>query len=151
MLKSRYIVFFLVALFAGCKKDNNDSATKGGLEGRWKMTAVMDKGIGLLQAPAGSDGQVYLEFKGSSFSGKTMKNSITNGLLQVSKRDSITFGTYTSTLVAENQWGGALMTMLSACMLQSLAPCRPSVVTWKSDRQIEINTPLRYLFTLEKF
>jgi hypothetical protein len=153
MPKIRFILFFVAVLYCSCKKEDNTSATsQGGLNGRWKMTAVMDKGIGPIQAPTDSDGKVFIEFNGESFSGKTMKNTITNGVLLLNKRDSITFGSYTSTLVGgDNQSGGAFMTMLSSCMLQSLFPCRPSVVTWKSTREIEINTAMRYTITLEKF
>jgi hypothetical protein len=152
MFKIRFGLLFLLFACSGCKKENKSAAAKEGLNGRWKMTAVLDKNNqGLLSPPAGADAKVFLEFDGDSFSGKTMKNTISNGILQVNKRDSITFGSYHSTLVAEDQWGGSFMTMLSSCMLQSYYPCRPSAITWKSQEKIEINTAMRYIITLEKF
>jgi hypothetical protein len=148
-----FVLFFLIVVCYSCKKNgNNSTAINEGLNGRWKMTAVLDKTPAtLLTPPAGSDGKVFLEFEGDTFSGKTMRNTISNGILKVNKRDSITFGNFSMTQVVEDQWGGAFFTMLSSCMLQSFYPCTPSAITWKSQKKIEINTAMRYVITLEKF
>ena len=153
MFRIRFVLYIFVVAFYGCKKDiTNSTASNEGLNGRWKMTAVLDKSPATqLTPPAGSDGKVFLEFDGDTFSGKTVRNTISNGILNVNKRDSITFGNYSVTQVAEDQWGGAFFTMLSSCMLQSFYPCRPSAITWKSQKKIEINTAMRYVITLEKF
>lgn len=152
MPRISFVLLLLAVTCYGCKKENNTGGTRqDGLNGRWKMTAVLDKPSTMLTPPPGSDGKVFLVFSGNTFTGKTVKNTISNGVLTVNTRDSITFGTHHSTLVAEDQWGGAFRTMLGACMLQSVHPCRPSAITWKSPEQIEINTPMRYVITLEKF
>ena len=153
MVKIRFVLFFVVVSCYSCKKENNiGAASQEGLNGRWKMTAALDKSPAtMLTPPPGFDGKVFLEFTGDTFTGKTMRNTISNGILKVNKRDSITFGNYSSTQVAEDQWGGAFMSMLGSCLLQSLHPCRPSTVTWKSPKRIEINTAMRYIITLEKF
>ena len=153
MLRILLVLFFFVVASYSCNKDSaSRTASKEGLNGRWKMTAVFDKNPATqLTPPAGYDGKVFLEFDGDTFSGKTMRNSISNGILKVNKSDSITFGSFNMTQVVEDQWGGAFFTMLSSCMLQSLYPCRPSSITWKSQKKIEINTAMRYVITLEKF
>ncbi|RYG49515.1 MAG: hypothetical protein EOO01_12405 [Chitinophagaceae bacterium] len=152
MLLIRFILLFFVVAVFGCNKDDNRQFSADGLNGRWKMTAVLDKGPATnLDPPPGSEGKVFLQINGNSFSGETMRNTISNGIISLNKGDSITFGSFSMTQIAENQWGGALLTMLSSCMLQSMHPCRPSIITWRSPRRIEINTAMRYTITLEKF
>jgi len=122
------------------------------LSGRWTLVKVQDKGIVLetIAPPPGSEGKVYIDFSGNSFSGKTMMNTFSDGSFTLNSADSITFQLFAMTQVAENQWGSAFLTVLHSCGLQSIHPCRPSLITWLNPRKIEIDTPLRYLITLEK-
>ncbi|RYZ28907.1 MAG: hypothetical protein EOP49_41075 [Sphingobacteriales bacterium] len=146
-----YIAFcFFIMFVVSCKK-NNDGPAGAGLTGRWTMTRVHDKTTGAdLVPPAGSSKKVYLDLMDGRFSGKTMRNTITDGTYTMPDNRSISFGTYQSTLVTEDEWGGAFATMLLSCMLQSFYPCQPAEITWQSNRKIEINTRMRYTVTLEK-
>lgn len=142
----------LLFVFAvgGCNK-TKDGTDDGILSGRWMVTRIKDKGTGAdLTPPTGSAGNVYLDFKDETFSGKTMRNSISNGTYNMPNDNSINFGPFTTTQVVENEWGGAFMTILSSCLLQSMRPCAPSAVDWLSSRQMRIESGMRYDVTLEK-
>jgi len=143
----------IVATALSCGKSNDSTTTAGDkLSGRWTMVKVQDRGpvLETITPPPGYEGKVYIEFSGNSFSGKTMMNTISDGSFTLNA-DSITFGPFAMTKVVENEWGRALGTVLHSCMLQSMFPCRPAVITWLNPRKIEISTPLRYIITLEKF
>lgn len=152
-MRTFFLGMLIVATAFGCGK-SNDSTTNVGdkLSGRWKLIKVQDKGPVLenIAPPPGYEGKVYIDFSGNSFSGKTMMNTFSDGTFTLTSTDSITFGPFVMTQVAENQWGSAFLTVLHACGLQSIHPCRPGQITWLNPGKIEIDTPLRYIITLEK-
>lgn len=117
----------------------------------WKLIEVYDKGTATtLLPPAGRNREVILTFlSGNKFSGQTLKNIITDGTYTQNGND-ITFNTYSTTKVAEDQWGGSFSSVLSACFLQSMSPpCAPSRITIQGNI-MKIASPLRYDITLEK-
>ena len=64
--------------------------------------------------------------------------------------NQIIFGSFSMTKVAEDQWGGSFLTVLNACLLQSVSPCSPSEITIQGNK-MKIRSALRYDITLEKF
>ena len=152
-MRNLFLGALIVAAAFGCGKSNDSITTTGDkLSGRWKLIKVQDKGpvLETIAPPPGYEGKVYIDFSGNSFSGKTMMNTLSDGTFTLNSADSITFGPFAMTKVAENQWGSAFLTVLHSCMFQSVHPCRPGVITWLNPGKIEVNTPLRYIITLEK-
>jgi heat shock protein HslJ len=153
-MRTFFFGMLIVAAALSCGKSNDSiTATGDKLSGRWKLIKVQDKGpvLETIAPPPGFEGNVYIDFSGNSFSGKTMMNTFFDGIFTLNSADSITFGSFSMTQVAENPWGSAFMTILLSCGLQSIRPCRPADITWLNTRKIEINSPMRYIITLEKF
>ena len=51
------------------------------------------------------------------------------------------------TQIMEDEWGGMFLTVLTACGLQSVHPCSPSMVSFQGNK-MTIESPLRYDVTL---
>jgi hypothetical protein len=146
MKKLIYIPVFFI-LFAACKKEQAADV----LTGSWRLTEVYDKSTSTTAyKPAGATSDVVITFSsGQKFSGNTLRNTFTHGNYTISGNNKITFGSYSSTKVTEDSWGGSFSTVLAACLLQSVNPCTPSDFSIQGNI-LKINTALRYEVTLEK-
>jgi hypothetical protein len=147
--------YFIIALFVGiffvsCTKTN--TVTDGNLSGSWKMVRVYDKAAGTeYSKPSQLSGEVVIRFTNGGFSGHTLVNQLNDGTYTFLNNSQLTFGSFSMTQVNEDSWGAVFLTVLNACMLQSLYPCTPSVVTYQPGlRQMKISTPLKYDILLEK-
>ena len=85
----------------------------------------------------------------TEFYGKTFNNVIGGGSYTKHNSTSLTFHNFISTLVAEEEFGTALMMVLSSCQLQATIPCEPSNYEIIGDR-LKISTPIRYDIMLRK-
>ena len=101
----------------------------GELSGSWKLVEVYDKNTSTAShKPAGADLDVVITFLNSnSFAGHTLRNTITEGTYSQSSK-GISFGYFSMTKIAEDEWGGNFLTVLQSCLLQSQAPCAPSTL-----------------------
>lgn len=137
---------FLV-LMTACKKDKV-SNPQNSLEGQWKLVIVKDKSTGATySSPAGSSRDIIINFKTNGFSGQTLRNSFSDGSYTLLNGSDITFGSFNMTKIAEDEWGSMFITVLHACYLQSVLPCRPSKISLQGNNLI-IESPLRYDLTL---
>ena len=149
---SRFLLYgsFLVLLFSNCRRDNNVRPSE--IEGRWKMVSVKDKANSqIILPPAGDEGKVYIVFSGNSFSGRTIRNMITGGTFQLKNSTDLSFGTFATTDAREDDWGKLMQIMLGACLIQSVAPCKPSIISRPSPNLLSVDLPVRYTIVLEKF
>ena len=120
------------------------------LEGTWQLTEVYDKTTGTSSSPPKIDGKaIVLTITTSGLHGKTFNNVFTGESYQLTGDDGITFGNFMGTLVAEDSWGSAFMTVLGACMLQSVIPCTPSKYIVFGPT-LSIQSPLRYTIKLKR-
>jgi hypothetical protein len=139
------IISFLIILSA-CRKSGDIRE----INGSWKLIEVYDKNTGTINhPPPGSNIDVVITFLGtSSFAGHTLRNSLSDGRYKQSGNE-ITIQGFSITKIAEDQWGGRFLTVLNACLLQSVSPCAPSIITVQGNN-MKITTPLRYDVTLQK-
>ena len=141
-----FAAVFLVLLGA-CKKDKV-SNPQNSLEGQWKLVTVKDKSTGSsYSSPTGSSRDIIINFKANSFSGQTLRNSFSDGSYTLLNGSDVTFGSFNMTKIAEDEWGGMFITVLHACYLQSVLPCRPSKISLQGNN-LTIESPLRYDLTL---
>ena len=145
----KYVLFTAVSflfIVSACRKNND----RNELSGSWKLIEVYDKNTGTTtHAAPGANMDVVITFlNNNKFAGHTLRNSITDGTF-TQNANEITFGSFSMTKIAEDQWGSSFLTVLMACSLQSVAPCAPSVMTLQGNL-MKITTPLRYDITLEK-
>ncbi|MEI9947337.1 MAG: hypothetical protein WDN26_24385 [Chitinophagaceae bacterium] len=138
--------FAFLMLLASCSKDKISSLS-GNLDGEWKLVTITDKSTATTFFRPGASGDVTINFSGDNFSGKTLRNVFSNGSFTLKNDIDIVFGDFAMTKVMEDDWGGIFITVLRACMLQSLAPCAPSKITLQGNKLI-IECPLRYDLTL---
>ena len=144
----RFLIFIQLISFSSCKKDNTSPDV---LAGNWELVEVFDKTtLTYIDFPQGASGSITINFNGrGQFTGKTLKNTITNGTYSIKRDKEITFGTYTSTLVLEDELGGSFQTVLSTCSLSSTTPC-PTTFFFIKNGLLSINSPLRYNIKLSK-
>lgn len=149
MRKLFFITVIAIVLLPGCSK--KDYLDAGDLNGRWTMIEVHNKATGETYGPpSGAAGKVYINFSGNSFSGQTLRNSYSDGTFTLEKGNEINFGNFSMTQVTEDEWGVVFLFMLQSCALQSLFPCKPSVITQPKHNRIRIDTPLKYIVTFKK-
>ena len=143
-----FAVFVSILIIPACRKNNTTSID---ISGSWKLIRVYDKNTATTSfPPAGSNKDVVITFlNGNTFFGNTLKNTLTDGTFSLNGNE-ITFGSFAMTKIAEDSWGGSFLTVLQACLLQSVSPCAPSKITIQGNL-MQIVTPLRYDITLEKF
>jgi hypothetical protein len=133
-------------IFTSCNKE----ATSSSLTGNWRLVEVYDKNTSSTMTPPAEDGNdLVLKFNTTGFSGHTLRNTISEGEYTVPELNKIRFGGYSITEVNEEIYGGVLLTVLSACSLQSVYPCVPLDFTVLGN-MLEIDTPLRYKIKLKK-
>ena len=147
MKKILPIVCLSAFIFLSCQKSNSDLTE---MSGSWKLVEVYDKSTSTVShKPTGSDLDVVITFlSGSSFAGHTLRNTFSEGSYSQSGSE-ITFGSFSMTKVAEDEWGGNFLTVLQACYLQSVMPCSPSSFQVRGNI-MKISTSLRYDITLQK-
>ena len=147
MKKILPIVCVSAYIFSSCQKSANDLAD---MNGSWKLVEVYDKNTSTVShKPAGSDLDVVITFlNGSSFAGHTLRNTISDGTYS-RLVSGITFGSFSMTKVAEDEWGGNFLTVLHSCYLQSQSPCSPSSIEVRGNT-MKITTSLRYDITLQR-
>lgn len=145
MLRVLLLFAFVVLMFNCTRTYLNDVLT-----GSWRLTQVYDKNTAsTILPPPGRTKDVVITFSsGNRFSSHTLRNTFSNGTYTL-QNHKITFGPFSMTKVTEDEWGGSFLTVLTACLLQSVAPCIPSTITI-SGNTMQIQTPLRYNVTLEK-
>lgn len=149
MRKLFFLLVTALVVVSGCSKKEYLNA--GDLNGRWTMIEVHNKATGETYGPpSGAAGKVYINFSGNTFSGQTLKNTYSNGTFTLEKGNEINFGNFDMTQVTEDEWGVVFLFMLQACDLQSLFPCKPSVITQTKHNRIRIDTPLKYIVTFKK-
>jgi hypothetical protein len=142
-----YIIVLLCPLFFGCNKEHGHSSDE--LTGAWMLTEVYDKNTASnLSRPSG--GNVIIIFqRDRTFLGRTIRNTFNDGSYTISGTNKVTFGSYTMTKVAEDEWGGSFHTVLTACSLQSVFPCAANEFSIQGNK-LTIRTPLRYDITLSR-
>jgi hypothetical protein len=142
------LIFIQLIPFLSCKKDKT---TLDELSGNWELVEVFDKTTStFIDYPPGGSGNVIISFNGrGQFTGKTLKNTLSNGTYSIKRNKEITFSSYTSTLVQEDEWGGPFQTVLSTCILSSTTPC-PTSYYFIKNGLLSINTSLRYNIKLSK-
>src|SRR5438477_1607630 len=146
MKKIASLAFLVFSVLAGCRKNNSDSSE---MLGSWKLVSVYDKNTALMLTPPTSNMDVVLTFlSNGSFAGHTLRNSLTEGSY-TQHGNEITFQKFAMTKIAEDQWGGSFLSVLTACSLQSAVPCAPSMISIQGT-VMRISTPLRYDITLKK-
>ncbi|HEX6192966.1 MAG TPA: hypothetical protein VFZ42_11415 [Chitinophagaceae bacterium] len=120
------------------------------LQGTWKLTEVYDKSTGLSSSPPESGSKaIILTLSASTYHGNTFVNAFNGESYETTGSDGITFWSLNTTKVAEDTWGTAFYSVLSACMLQSVLPCQPS--RYQIDgRTLTIKSPLRYDIKLRR-
>jgi hypothetical protein len=148
MRKYQILCLVLITCLFACKKDNTSPDV---LTGNWELIEVFDKTTStFINFPPGGSGNVTINFNGrGQFNGKTLKNTLSNGTYSIKRNKEITFGSYTSTLVLEDEWGGPFQTVLSTCILSSTTPC-PTSYYFIKNGLLSINTSLRYNIKLSK-
>lgn len=140
-MRTLAIFSLLIFLIASCSKD----LTGVSLAGTWQLVEIKDKSTGtVLTYPAGNTDRIILSMKSDgSFSGNTLKNTIDSGTYTLPASNQVNFGYFSMTKIAEDNLGSAFLTVLMACNLQSLYPCKPSDYTI-SGKTLMIKTALRY-------
>ncbi len=148
MRKYQILCLVLITCLFACKKDNTSPDV---LTGNWELIEVFDKTTStFLNFPPGGSGNITINFNGKGqFTGKTLKNTLTNGSYSIKRDKEITFGTYTTTLVLEDELGGSFQSVLSTCSLSSTTPC-PTTFFFIKNGLLSINSPLRYNIKLSK-
>ena len=101
-----------------------------------------------MTAPTPSMDVVLTFLSRNSFAGHTLRNSLSDGTY-AQNGNEIVFHNFSMTKIAEDQWGSSFLSVLTACSLQSVVPCSPSVISVQGNL-ITIRTPLRYDITLKK-
>ena len=148
MKQSLLAVILFLLIIPACRKNN-----KGANEviSSWKLIQVYDKNTAAyISPPAGSDIYVSITFlTGNRFVGHTQRNQITDGTYSQTGNE-ITFGPFAMTKVAEDEWGGSFLTVLTSCLLQSSFPCKSSTITIQGNIMKIVTPFLRYDITLEK-
>lgn len=135
-------IFIQSIAFSACKKDNS---TPDVLTGNWELVEIYNKTTSAyIDFPQNASGSITIYFNGrGQFSGKTFKNILSNGTYSLKSDKEMIFGSYSSTLVLEDEWGGPFQTVLSFCILSSSTPCSPSLY-FINNGVLSINAPLRY-------
>lgn len=144
----KILLTILIAIFGiiSCKKDT----VLQPLDGSWKLTKIYDRVNDVTLFPTTNSGDyILLQIQGEKFSGKTFKNTISDGSFTLPKNGQITFGFYNSTYVSEDEYGLALFTVLNSCQLSSYAPCKPCDYILTSSSLV-ISSPYMYELTFEK-
>ena len=146
-MKKLFYIFTVLSLIFGCTKEKQPPADD--LTGAWLLTQVYDKNTASnLSRPTG--GNVVIIFqRDRSFRGRTLRNTFSDGDYTINAPNKVTFGSYSTTKVMEDEWGGSFHTVLGACALQSVAPCTANEFSIQGD-QLKIRTPLRYDITLTR-
>ncbi|QNA43775.1 hypothetical protein [Lacibacter sediminis] len=136
------IFSLLIVLMSSC---STEPAANMPLAGTWQLVEIKDKSTGAtLTYQPGNAGRISLSLKADgSFTGKTLKNTISGGSYTLPAAHQVNFGFFNMTEVAEDNLGSAFLTVLMSCNLQSLYPCKPSDYTI-SGKTILITTALRY-------
>lgn len=133
-------------IFTSCNKE----ASSTSLSGSWRLVEVYDKNTSSTMIPPAEEGNdLVLSFSATGFSGHTLRNTISDGEYTVPEPNKIRFGGYSMTEVNEEIYGGVILTVLSACSLQSVYPCVPLDFSIRG-QLLEIDTPLRYTIKLKK-
>jgi hypothetical protein len=147
MKKILLIVCMAAFGFFSCQKNSSDISETNG---SWKLLEVYDKSTSTAShKPVGSDLDVVITFlNGNSFAGHTLRNTISDGAYNQSG-GVITFGSFSMTKVAEDEWGNSFLTVLHSCYLQSQIPCLPSSIQVQGNI-MKIITSLRYDITLQR-
>jgi hypothetical protein len=145
----KFLPAFLFCLFmlAACKKNNTQPSDT---LGSWKLIEVYDKNTNtaILQ-PASANIDVVLTFlSNNTFAGHTLRNSLSDGIYEQNGSE-ILFKGFSMTKMAEDQWGGSFISVLTACSLQSTAACSPSIISLQGNF-MTIHTSIRYDVTLKK-
>ena len=147
MRLSKIYTFIFFILLAACKRDNVSNPFERSLQGEWKLVSVKEKSTGsIFLKPAGSSSDIIISFKGSNFSGHTLRNTFSDGTYTLNGMD-LTFGSFSMTKVLEDDWGRMFFTVLHSCMLQSRSPCTPSKISFPANELI-IESVMSYDLTL---
>lgn len=145
-MKKRLLTILIAIFIISCKKDNALQP----LDGSWKLTKIYDRVNDVTLLPTtNSRDYILLQIQGEKFSGKTFKNTISDGSFTLPKNGQITFDFYSSTYVSEDEYGRALFTVLNSCQLSSYAPCKPCDYILTSSSLV-ISSPYMYELTFEK-
>jgi len=110
--------------------------------------AVYDKNSAAFSLlPPGSNMDVIITFfTRNKFAGHTLRNTFTGGTY-TQNGNEIIFESFSTTKIAEDQWGSSFLTVLYGCPLQSVVPCAPSKMIIQGN-MMKIVTSLRYDITL---
>src|SRR6476646_6859311 len=124
MRKFLFIALISFSILSACTKSNDAT---GEINGSWKLVEVYDKNTSIVsRKPEGSDLDVVITFlNNNTFAGHTLRNTLSEGTYSQSG-NGITFGNFSMTKIAEDEWGGKFITVLHSCVLQSQMPCAPS-------------------------
>jgi len=147
MKKTLSALLFLFLILSACRKNSTQSSDA---VGSWKLIEVYDKTTNTpILPPTSSNIDVVITFLSSkTFAGHTLRNSISDGTYEQNGTE-ITFKGFSMTKIAEDQWGGSFLSVLTACSLQSAAPCAPSVISLQGN-MMTIHTSVRYDVILQK-
>lgn len=147
MKKSLSAFLFLLFILAACQKNTTQYSDA---LGSWKLIEVYDKNTNTpMLPPASSNIDVVLTFlSNKTFAGHTLRNSLSDGAYEQNGNE-IMFKGFSMTKIAEDQWGGSFLSVLTACSLQSTAACSPSIITLQGNF-MTIHTSIRYDVTLKK-
>ena len=137
----------LLLILAACRKNSTQSSDA---LGSWKLIEVYDKNTNTrMLPPASANIDVVLTFlSNKTFAGHTLRNSLSDGAYRQNGSE-ITFKGFSMTKIAEDQWGGSFLSVLTACSLQSTSPCSPSIISLQGNF-MTIRTSIRYDVTLKK-
>jgi hypothetical protein len=145
----KYLSAFVLVLFilSACQKNSTQSSDT---LGSWKLIEVYDKNTSTpILPPASSNIDVVLTFlSNKTFAGHTLRNSLSDGAYEQNESEII-FKGFSMTKIAEDQWGGSFLSVLTACSLQSSATCSPSIISLQGNF-MTIHTSVRYDVTLKK-
>ena len=134
----RIYTIILLSLFAfqACKKNNTDTLT-----GSWQLSGVYNPTLSLtVPRPANTGGNFVVKFyNNKAVSGHTFKNTF-NGSYTLSNNNELRFGIFEATKIWEDTWGGSFNQVLMSCVLQSVSPCTPSIISLQ-DNELKITTP----------
>ena len=140
------LAFLVLSVLGACRK-NNDASSE--MLGSWKLVSVYDKNTAIMLTPPATNMDVVLTFLSRNrFAGHTLRNTLMGGSY-LQNGNEITFQNFTMTTIAEDQWGASFLSVLTACSLQSTAPCSPSMISVQGNL-MHIHTPLRYDVTFKK-
>jgi len=147
MKKSLSAFLFLLFILAACQKNAPQYTDT---LGSWKVIEVYDKNTNTpMLPPASANIDVVLTFlSNKTFAGHTLRNSLSDGAYEQNGSEII-FKGFSMTKIAEDQWGGSFLSVLTACSLQSTAACSPSIISLQGNF-MTIHTSGRYDVTLKK-